>query len=240
MTEPRHRELTAREREVLACLAAGMSDKQVARSLGISIRTVNAHVSNLLRKTRLSRAPRRRCGRSGTWRPARPRPPEPPRGRIGAVQVPSDLREALDRATAGDAGPRLAAAVDTLIGALPFRRTAAAAPILTGAVDVTAYAAYRMPATYAAVRAALAQVAGRVPGLAPSEPARPRRRDRRRRLGGGRRVPRPGLGHRGRPGAGGPRAGRAAGPHGAAGRRCGRPPGATPSSVASTPAAPTW
>ena len=46
--------LTVREREVLACLAAGMSDKQVARSLGISTRTVNAHVSNLLRKTRLT------------------------------------------------------------------------------------------------------------------------------------------------------------------------------------------
>ena len=39
---------------MLACLAAGLSDKQVARSLGISTRTVNAHVSNLLRKTRLT------------------------------------------------------------------------------------------------------------------------------------------------------------------------------------------
>jgi DNA-binding NarL/FixJ family response regulator len=44
-------ELTAREREVLGCVAAGMSNQQVARSLGISIRTVTVHVSNVLRKT---------------------------------------------------------------------------------------------------------------------------------------------------------------------------------------------
>ena len=45
-------ELTAREVEVLRCLASGMSNKQVARTLSISIRTVGVHVSNLLRKTR--------------------------------------------------------------------------------------------------------------------------------------------------------------------------------------------
>jgi len=49
---PAGAELTARERDVLNCLAAGMSNKQVASSLGISIRTVAVHVSNLLRKTR--------------------------------------------------------------------------------------------------------------------------------------------------------------------------------------------
>jgi DNA-binding NarL/FixJ family response regulator len=49
---PEAAELTAREIEVLSCLVAGMSNKQVARSLGISIRTVTVHVSNLLRKTR--------------------------------------------------------------------------------------------------------------------------------------------------------------------------------------------
>ncbi|WP_432049564.1 AAA family ATPase [Verrucosispora sp. NA02020] len=44
-------ELTGREVEVLDCLVAGMSNKQVASALGISVRTVTVHVSNLLRKT---------------------------------------------------------------------------------------------------------------------------------------------------------------------------------------------
>nr|WP_296074163.1 LuxR C-terminal-related transcriptional regulator [uncultured Actinoplanes sp.] len=44
-------DLTAREKEVLGCLAEGMSNKQIAAALGISVRTVTVHVSNLLRKT---------------------------------------------------------------------------------------------------------------------------------------------------------------------------------------------
>ncbi|MEU4240623.1 LuxR C-terminal-related transcriptional regulator [Actinoplanes sp. NPDC026619] len=52
LTIPRQSsELTAREREVLGLLAEAMPNKQIARVLGISVRTVTVHVSNLLRKT---------------------------------------------------------------------------------------------------------------------------------------------------------------------------------------------
>lgn len=43
--------LTAREQEVIRCLAAGLTNQQTASQLGISVRTVTVHVSNLLRKT---------------------------------------------------------------------------------------------------------------------------------------------------------------------------------------------
>jgi len=43
-------ELTAREREVLALLARGLSDKGIARNLEISPKTVGHHVSAVLRK----------------------------------------------------------------------------------------------------------------------------------------------------------------------------------------------
>lgn len=42
--------LTDRERQVLALIASGMTQKQVATALGISIKTVGAHVQNLLVK----------------------------------------------------------------------------------------------------------------------------------------------------------------------------------------------
>ena len=42
--------LTARESEVLRMIANGLTDREAADSLGISVRTVETHVSNLLHK----------------------------------------------------------------------------------------------------------------------------------------------------------------------------------------------
>jgi ribosomal protein RSM22 (predicted rRNA methylase) len=73
------------------------------------------------------------------------------------VDLPSDLRQAIDRAVVGVPVRDLTAAVERLVTA--YRAGGATSdPILRSAADVTAYAAYRMPATFAAVRAALAQV----------------------------------------------------------------------------------
>ena len=43
-------DLTGREREVLALLSAGMSNKEIAESLTLSVGTVRLHVSNILAK----------------------------------------------------------------------------------------------------------------------------------------------------------------------------------------------
>jgi LuxR family transcriptional regulator of spore coat protein len=42
--------LSEREREVLQCIAAGLSSKQCAQQLGIAPRTVERHVENLRNK----------------------------------------------------------------------------------------------------------------------------------------------------------------------------------------------
>ena len=52
--DPELDQLTPREREVLRLIARGYAYKQVARRLGISIKTVETHVSAVLRKLQLS------------------------------------------------------------------------------------------------------------------------------------------------------------------------------------------
>ncbi|MFA6317704.1 MAG: response regulator transcription factor [Elusimicrobiota bacterium] len=49
-TYPGGSSLTSREREVLALVAEGMPNKQIARKLGISVRTAEAHRERLSRK----------------------------------------------------------------------------------------------------------------------------------------------------------------------------------------------
>lgn len=49
-SEPPQSALTAREREVLALLAEGLANKEVARKLGISVRTVETHREHLSHK----------------------------------------------------------------------------------------------------------------------------------------------------------------------------------------------
>jgi DNA-binding NarL/FixJ family response regulator len=53
-TDPELEQLTPREREVLRLIARGYSYKEVARDLGISTKTVETHVSSVLRKLQLS------------------------------------------------------------------------------------------------------------------------------------------------------------------------------------------
>ena len=78
----------------------------------------------------------------------------------------ADLRGALDQLLATRPAAPLAAAVDDLMAAY-HAPSPPSSVVLRGEREVAAYAAYRMPATYAAVRAALAQTAAALPGFAP-------------------------------------------------------------------------
>jgi two-component system nitrate/nitrite response regulator NarL len=51
---PDREKLTAREREILLCLARGISNKEIARELDLAESTVKIHVQNILRKLNLS------------------------------------------------------------------------------------------------------------------------------------------------------------------------------------------
>ncbi len=53
-SDPELDQLTPREREVLRHIARGYMYKEIARTLGISVKTVEAHVSAVLRKLQLS------------------------------------------------------------------------------------------------------------------------------------------------------------------------------------------
>jgi DNA-binding NarL/FixJ family response regulator len=48
-----HEAVTAREREIIQLLAEGKSNKEAASTLGISVKTIEAHRANIMRKLRL-------------------------------------------------------------------------------------------------------------------------------------------------------------------------------------------
>ena len=48
--------MTAREREILAMIAAGQSNKRIALTIGRSVKTVEKHRANLMRKLGLHNA----------------------------------------------------------------------------------------------------------------------------------------------------------------------------------------
>ncbi|MCP2258770.1 Ribosomal protein RSM22 (predicted rRNA methylase) [Streptoalloteichus tenebrarius] len=80
--------------------------------------------------------------------------------------LPDDLRVSLEQVLRPSSTQEIARSVERLIER--YRRgTAATEPILRSPTDVAAYAAYRMPATFAAVRAALARVAEVAPEFRP-------------------------------------------------------------------------
>jgi DNA-binding NarL/FixJ family response regulator len=45
--------VTPRERQIIQLLAEGGSNKEVASALGVSVKTIDAHRANIMRKLRL-------------------------------------------------------------------------------------------------------------------------------------------------------------------------------------------
>ncbi len=82
------------------------------------------------------------------------------------AELPASLRAGLLAESGAASEERLAQSVGKLIEAYRSGKPASA-PILASPVDVAAYAAYRMPATFAAVRTALEQVRTAYPGFSP-------------------------------------------------------------------------
>jgi ribosomal protein RSM22 (predicted rRNA methylase) len=82
------------------------------------------------------------------------------------ASLPESLSGALEDALAGTPARELARSVSFLTDRYRSGREASV-PILSSAADVAAYAAYRMPATYAAVRAACGQFSALATGFCP-------------------------------------------------------------------------
>lgn len=51
---PEHEKLSPREREILACLARGESNKEIARDLALAESTVKIHIQNIFKKLNLT------------------------------------------------------------------------------------------------------------------------------------------------------------------------------------------
>lgn len=83
------------------------------------------------------------------------------------MDVPADLRQALARELEGTPPRALAARVATLSDRYRAAEQPSSGAYVRSSDDATAYAAYRLPATYAAVRAALEEVAAALPDWQP-------------------------------------------------------------------------
>ena len=91
--------ITAREREVLACLAARLTNREIADRLGCSVRTVESHVSALLSKLevadRIALARLGQSSSSGTL-PAGQRLPRPVASFVGRKQELAEIAGLLE------------------------------------------------------------------------------------------------------------------------------------------------
>ncbi|GHJ21586.1 rRNA methyltransferase [Streptomyces albus] len=97
----------------------------------------------------------------------RPRP-VPPAPSYTVVVIEQELRGALAALVDGLPARQASAAVERLIA--HYRgETPTGAPVLRNRADAVAYAAYRMPATFAAASAALGALAERAPGWRPGD-----------------------------------------------------------------------
>ena len=82
--------------------------------------------------------------------------------------IEDELRAALAAQVSGLSARQATGAVERLMS--HYRgRTPTETPVLRDRADATAYAAYRMPATFGAVTAALGALAARLPGWAPAD-----------------------------------------------------------------------